>query len=823
MIPPARSYAIPAQTPRDADTIPMRYQATLRVDAPSDTKPTAAAKKEDDSDDDDDNDDRDDDSDDDDDDDTEDDDDDDDDDDDEADDDDDGDDGDDGAASLHNPFEPAWMLTSSEGVDARVMEEDLEAEDSRRMEQIEAQGRLQGRLHIQQLEGEATPGDTAEAREVATMGCALEGAQREGLERRLDLQWTMELETERDRLIAQLAQLELHHTQQLEKEVLRRETAEAELATMRSAIEWAQEAAKEAAQVGRDTWALDINVEEKRVEQLCGQGSATVQDLKRRKLLEETQRNMLVEVRRALAGTGFEEVGVRRFKDEVGSALSMLGDMHNAELGNEDEHIKVVFLKAIAAVLDAKQASMVQEKIAVSMVQERIATAGSSGYGMHRAPSSIQDSRTDTCYRVEESVAEQLRAQGIALDELRKSGLSAMELRTGGFLAEELRSAGFVVQELRDAGFAADELWDCGYSAAELRSGGYTVQELRSAGFSAKQLKMWAVGVSVAEMRDGGYTAGELRKAKFSAKQLRLGGFTPVELKLAGFSARGFSVADRRDGGFAGDELQKAGFTASQLHQGGFQAEELRALGFTLKELQLSGVTVEELRAAGYPVWELQSGDFSQQKPRPIGFRADQQQGIKPSTNTPESEHSIAVLFPGQGTQRVGMAAWLLKSSTGRSLFDMASNLLGYSLADLCTQGPQEKLDAPLFSQTAIYVCSLVAIEVAKREIPELLQHVKTAAGFDLGEYSALAFGGAFSFEDGLKLVKARADAIYAAARSQSVRGGMAFISGITDDILQSCLDQAAEACESGRAFIASYIFHKGRTCSGDLEVTPRN
>jgi [acyl-carrier-protein] S-malonyltransferase len=189
----------------------------------------------------------------------------------------------------------------------------------------------------------------------------------------------------------------------------------------------------------------------------------------------------------------------------------------------------------------------------------------------------------------------------------------------------------------------------------------------------------------------------------------------------------------------------------------------------------------------------------------------------KPWSETPEAERDVAVLFPGQGTQKVGMAAKLLENKIAKSMFDMAGKILGYSLVDLCAQGPQEKLDSTLYSQPAIFVCSLAAMEIAKQDAPEMLKKVKTAAGFSLGEYSALVFGGGLSFEDGLKVVKARAEAMDAAAKAAS--SGMASIGGLADDKLQKALEDAAKEVGSGKAYIANYMFPEGRTCSGDKKV----
>ena len=197
---------------------------------------------------------------------------------------------------------------------------------------------------------------------------------------------------------------------------------------------------------------------------------------------------------------------------------------------------------------------------------------------------------------------------------------------------------------------------------------------------------------------------------------------------------------------------------------------------------------------------------------------AEQAAAAKPWTETAEEDRDVGVLFPGQGTQKVGMARALIEAKSVQGLFDLASKILGYNLVDLCAQGPQEKLNTTLYSQPAIFVCSLAAMEKAKADAPDMLKKVKAAAGFSLGEYSALVFGGAMSFEDGLRVVKARAEAMEQAANA--AEGGMASVSGASDDALQTALDKAAGIVGGGaKAYIANYMFPEGRTCSGDKAV----
>src|SRR5919107_1722512 len=126
---------------------------------------------------------------------------------------------------------------------------------------------------------------------------------------------------------------------------------------------------------------------------------------------------------------------------------------------------------------------------------------------------------------------------------------------------------------------------------------------------------------------------------------------------------------------------------------------------------------------------------------------------------------NTAVLFPGQGAQAVGMAGPLCPTlPAAHALFQQASAALGYDLLDVCVNGPAERLNATDVSQPAIFVASLAALEHLRATQPDALSNVTATAGLSLGEYTALVFAGALSFEDGLKVVKARGEAMQAAA-----------------------------------------------------------
>ncbi len=124
-----------------------------------------------------------------------------------------------------------------------------------------------------------------------------------------------------------------------------------------------------------------------------------------------------------------------------------------------------------------------------------------------------------------------------------------------------------------------------------------------------------------------------------------------------------------------------------------------------------------------------------------------------------------AFLFPGQGTQALGMGVQLCATlPAARRLFDEAAAVLGYDLLEVCQNGPVERLNSTVVSQPAIFVASLAALEGLRASQPEAEKECVATAGLSLGEYTALVFAGALDFADGLRLVKRRGEAMQAAA-----------------------------------------------------------
>jgi len=139
---------------------------------------------------------------------------------------------------------------------------------------------------------------------------------------------------------------------------------------------------------------------------------------------------------------------------------------------------------------------------------------------------------------------------------------------------------------------------------------------------------------------------------------------------------------------------------------------------------------------------------------------------------------SIAILFPGQGAQHLGMGqAALVASPAAKILFGRASAILGYDLAEVCLHGPVERLNTTAVSQPAIFVASLAALESLRVTQPDALENCTATAGLSLGEYTALVFADALSFDDAMHVVKARGEAMQAAA--EATAGGMVAVLGL--------------------------------------------
>jgi len=163
-----------------------------------------------------------------------------------------------------------------------------------------------------------------------------------------------------------------------------------------------------------------------------------------------------------------------------------------------------------------------------------------------------------------------------------------------------------------------------------------------------------------------------------------------------------------------------------------------------------------------------------------------------------------ALLFAGQGAQVVGMGQDMAKQHpSAKALFDRANETLGYDLAQICFEGPEDALTQTENAQPGIFLVSWIAFELLKEQVPDL--NFEATAGLSLGEFTALTAAGVMSLEDGLKVVRQRGRFMQEAC--EFTEGGMAAVIG---------LDEAAtrEVCALADVELANL------NCPGQLVIS---
>lgn len=146
-----------------------------------------------------------------------------------------------------------------------------------------------------------------------------------------------------------------------------------------------------------------------------------------------------------------------------------------------------------------------------------------------------------------------------------------------------------------------------------------------------------------------------------------------------------------------------------------------------------------------------------------------------------------AFVFPGQGSQYVGMGKDLADAhSKARAVFDAADRILGLPLSRICFSGPEEELKQTKNTQPAIFIHSIAAVEALGD------QGAAMAAGHSLGEYSALVYAGALTFEDALPLVRLRGELMQRSGEERP--GTMAAVIGLEPSVITDLCVEASAA-----------------------------
>ena len=163
----------------------------------------------------------------------------------------------------------------------------------------------------------------------------------------------------------------------------------------------------------------------------------------------------------------------------------------------------------------------------------------------------------------------------------------------------------------------------------------------------------------------------------------------------------------------------------------------------------------------------------------PLDGEALFEESVETLLNLQQTEmKKIGLLFPGQGAQTVGMGCDLYESyAPARHVFDHANDQLGYSLTALCFKGPESDLTQTLHAQVAIFVTSLATLAALRSIFPKFKPHL--ACGLSLGEFTSLVALESISFEEGLNLVRRRAQLMEEACQKQP--GTMASLLGFSE------------------------------------------
>ncbi len=170
-----------------------------------------------------------------------------------------------------------------------------------------------------------------------------------------------------------------------------------------------------------------------------------------------------------------------------------------------------------------------------------------------------------------------------------------------------------------------------------------------------------------------------------------------------------------------------------------------------------------------------------------------------------------AFVFPGQGSQEVGMGADLVKTfPEAEATFALADEVLGFSLSSLCFDGPAEQLNDTLNTQPALYVMGVALLRVLNAAFEDELRPA-FVAGHSLGEFTALTAAGALNFTDGLRLVRERGRLMNEA--SQRTPGAMAAILGLEADVIREVCAQASQ--QTGKPLVLA-----NDNCPGQLVIS---
>lgn len=174
---------------------------------------------------------------------------------------------------------------------------------------------------------------------------------------------------------------------------------------------------------------------------------------------------------------------------------------------------------------------------------------------------------------------------------------------------------------------------------------------------------------------------------------------------------------------------------------------------------------------------------------------------------------TVAFLFPGQGSQVVGMGKDFAETyPQAREVFEQADDFLGFALSDLCFNGPADDLNDTINTQPALYTCGIATLRALQSELSKAVPAF--AAGHSFGEFTALVAAGGLSFTDGLRLVRERGRLMKQAGDQQP--GAMAALLALDIDAVRTI-------CEQARAETNGTLVVANDNCPGQVVISGDN
>lgn len=177
---------------------------------------------------------------------------------------------------------------------------------------------------------------------------------------------------------------------------------------------------------------------------------------------------------------------------------------------------------------------------------------------------------------------------------------------------------------------------------------------------------------------------------------------------------------------------------------------------------------------------------------------------------------AFALLFPGQGSQRLGMLGWAEGHERAWPFIQKANELLGYDLFEISEVGPEERLASVEVCQPALFVAAMCGLEWLREQEGKSSGDAAAAAGVSCGELAALCAAGCLSFEDGVLLAKARGELMRAAANVEGAeKQKMLSVVGLGEEEIEEILGAVTSAAGGSVCKIGNRLFPSGFVLSG--------